>query len=175
MIAAAEQAERDRVAAEEAAAEAARLKKIASLPTHMRREIKRLTENPIIQGFDFSALLAASVLESLADVESPTAWVACHVPEDKPKTVEIIGSGAGGPAQLLPLLADDDVVFGALRVTAVDRTGVRVSLRSRMVYYYWNGAVVTSKTRFRNTDVIRAAAAYFMAPSLELKLNHDKT
>ena len=169
------QAERDRAAAAEAEKEAARQKKIASLPTHMRREIKRLMENPDIQGYDFSALVNGYVLEELADVDSPTAWIVCGVTEESPKAVSILARGSGGPVEVHPHLADDATVYGALRVTAVDRKGTRVSLRSRMVYFTWNGAVVDARTRFRNTGVIRAMAAYFLSPSLELKLNHDKS
>jgi hypothetical protein len=176
-------AEEARLAAE-AAAEAARIeaerlaaeekeRKLKMLPTYQTRRIKQLAQNPDIQGFDFSALTSEFILEQLADVEAELAWVVVCVPEDTPTTVKIVGRGKGGPTEIVPLLTDEDILYGALRVIAVDRKGTKLSLRSRIVYFTWNGSLVSSKTRFRNTTVVRGMSAYFTGISLEIKCNHD--
>ena len=167
--------EEARVAAEIAAREAERQRKIASLPTHKRTEIKSQRTNPDILGFDFSELVNASVLEELADVDAPTSWVAVQIPEDAPKSAKILSRGAGGPAEIVPVLLDSAIIFGAMRVTAVDRKGTRVSLRARIVYFIWTGEFIDAKTRFRNTAAIKAMKEYFVGTSLELKLNGDKS
>ena len=87
--------------------------------------------------------------------------MAVTVPEAAPKSVVVLAKGSGGPAEIHPVLGDEDVTFGALRVTAVDRKGTRVSLRARIVYFIWNGKDITHKTRLRNSDAIKAMKEYF--------------
>jgi hypothetical protein len=167
-VAAAAQAAADeeaRIAAEAAAREAERQAKISSLPKFARTNIKRLVTEPVIMGYDFSALLDAYVLEELSDVDSSTAWALVAVPEAAPKSVVVVAKGAGGPAEIHPHLGDKDIFFGALRVTAVDRKGTRVSLRSRIVYFNWNGDAIAHKTRLRNSDAIKAMKEYFKVRS----------
>jgi len=150
-------------------------RKLKMLPSFQQHKARQMAANPEIQGFDFSELTTEYMLECLVDVENPVAWVLSHVTEEEPKKIQVIGKGGGSVDEFLPLLTDDDIIYGAFRVTAVDRKGTRVSLRARIVYFIWNGALVNSKTRFRNTAVIRAMSAYFTGTSLELKLNADKS
>lgn len=170
----------DRAAAEEAARlEAIRLeeeekaRKLAALPSYQKSVIKRLISEPSIQGLDFSELVDAWVIEQLGDVDSPLAWVVVHLPEDSPKHVRILGSGSGGVQEFLPLLADDDICYGALRATAVERRGKVMSLRSRLVTFTWVGSSISLKTRSRNAEAPNAMSQYFVGPTLELKVNGD--
>ncbi len=101
------------------------------------------------------------MIEELSDVDSTTAWAAVTVPESAPKSVTVVAKGTGGPAELHPILGDEDVTFGAIRVTAVDRKGTRVSLRARIVYFVWNGHAISHATRLRNSNAIKVMKEYF--------------
>lgn len=175
-----EREEAERLAAEEAARlEAIRLeeeekqRKLDALPSFQKSVIKRLISEPNINGFDFSELVDAWVIEQLGDVDSPLAWVVAHLPEDAPKKVRILGSGTGGVDEFLSLLADDDICYGAFRATAVERRGKVMSLRARIVNFTWVGSDISLKTRSRNAEAPHAMAKYFVGPTLELKVNGD--
>ena len=179
--AAAAAAEEARLAAVEAArlealrqAEEERKRRLAMLPTRTSNsEAKRTQSASSVAGYDLSALTSAFVLESLTSVEDPLAWAVAHVTEESPKTAVLLGSGSGGPEEVLPFLSNEDIVFGAIRVTAVDRRGTRVSLRARLVYFTCTGDAVSHKTRFIGTAAVRAFGTYFEAPALDLKLRPE--
>ena len=155
-------------------AEEDRLKKLSILPTRLTsRKTVQKVHNPIIDGYDFSDLTNKFVLECLSDVDDPLAWVLCSVPEDAPKKIALTHSGQGGLDEILPLLSDSDVQFGAFKVTAVDRKGTKVALRARIVFFSWTGPLTPSKARFRNTGVIKPMTTYLAGLSIEMQLNGD--
>lgn len=75
---------------------------------------------------DLSALVAADIWNKIADVSSEIAWVVCAFNDPlAPVRVEIEASGSGGLAETLAALRDDGVQFAGLRVTAIDKRGMR--------------------------------------------------
>lgn len=48
------------------------------------------------------------------------------------------------------------------------------SIRSKLVTFWWAGAAVTTKIKRDNTELRSALSKYFVAPTLELRVNGDR-
>lgn len=166
-------AEEEAVAAAARAVEEEKARKIAMLPPRVSRQASSRAADTVIGGYDFAALAELSALEQLTDDGAPLAWVLLRVPEEAPKTVTLVASGSGGLEEIHPLLASDEMLFGALKVTAVDRRGTRISLRAKLISFTWSGPSVPHKTRLRSSAALGAVGKYFAAPALELRLQGD--
>lgn len=178
--------EEERRAAEEAAAKEAeekrlaveREKKLKALPSRARMEMKRVSSvRADLKGFDFSDITSSDLIEKLSDVEAEgAAWFTMAVSDAAPRKFALAAQGKGGLAELAGALRDDEIQFGAFRVTAVDREGARMSLRARVVSFAWNGPAVNTRTRIRNRETYGAAKAFFEAlVVLELQLDGDRS
>ena len=88
-----------------------------------------MAREPVIEGIDLSDLTAIFASECFADVEDPLAWVLCsieHSDEHKKGKLRLAASGEGGLDELEAYLGDTEVQFGAFRVAAVERKGVKL-------------------------------------------------
>jgi hypothetical protein len=88
--------------------------------------VKKVAREPTIEGFDLSELTERFILEGFGDVEDPEAWVVVSVTEEAPTKIRIDGMGPGGMAEVVAVLRDDDIQYGAVRVASIDRKGARL-------------------------------------------------
>jgi hypothetical protein len=54
------------------------------------------------------------------------SWIVLHVSEEEPKKFSVSGFGSGGVDEIVTVLKDDDIQYGAFRVSAIDRKGPRL-------------------------------------------------
>jgi Cofilin/tropomyosin-type actin-binding protein len=122
-----------------------------------------------VKGFDFSALSSEFVVEDLNDTENPRSWVVCRLDDEARNKVVIEAEGRGGLDEVAAALRDDGMQYACIRVFAVDRSGSRASLRTRLVYLEWTGEKVSSAERFKNNDARAAFESYFSDAQITLK------
>jgi hypothetical protein len=171
-------AEEEAAAAAAAEAERQWQKKLNMLPTRINAAVKRApTQRSQVDGYDFSEISAGGVNEALADLEDPLAWIVLSVPEaENPgKVVAVDGSGSGDLDETASVFRDDAIQYGVVRVTAIERKGVKLSLRARLVLFTWSGARCSATTRRWNTGVSRVMASYFTGITAELQVPGDRS
>mmetsp|Transcript_82845 Transcript_82845/g.162414 ORF Transcript_82845/g.162414 Transcript_82845/m.162414 type:complete len:239 (-) Transcript_82845:155-871(-) len=81
---------------------------------------------------------------------STTSWIACGYPEGSSNQLVFKGEGAGGMPEFLAKLPADDIVWGAIKVVAVDDRGNLVSRRPKYVMVKYAPPTVAAMKRAKS-------------------------
>lgn len=149
-------------AAEAAAAEEARRKRREARSLAIKRtkhKSKRFDRPSEVSGYDFSELSKAGKLEHLLDPDEKLSWLVLRV-DGKAKKVSVAAEGSGELDETAAAMDDGAVQYACIGVNAVDRSGDRAALRTRLVLLEFVGGDVPTKARFAAQEARGAVEKY---------------
>ena len=83
------------------------------------------------------------------DAKTEVDWMLCGYVTKK--EIDVIGKGAGGrKACLAQIVSDKDIVFGGFRVTAIDARENVTSLRTKLVFFFYQAPKASMMDRAKS-------------------------
>ena len=83
------------------------------------------------------------------DTKTEVDWMLCGYVSKK--EIDVIGKGAGGrKACLAQIVSDKDIVFGGFRVTAIDARENVTSLRTKLVFFFYQAPKASMMDRAKS-------------------------